>query len=187
MQYTLMLWHADHVNFDRLLKFLEEELERFHADRDPDYPLMLEIMYYMTHYADALHHRKEDVVFARMKARDSQLGERIDDLTHQHARLREIGDEMNRELDDVMNGSMAPREHLERAARMYIDGFRAHMRTEETAILPAAARLLTERDWSEIDAAIANFDDPVFGSTEHDRYARIRQQINEHARHEHGR
>jgi hemerythrin-like domain-containing protein len=182
-----MLWRADHVNFDRLLKFLEEELERFHTDRDPDYPLMSEIMYYMTHYADALHHRKEHLVFERMKARNPQLGERIDDLTHQHARLREIGDEMSRELDDVMNGSMAPRERLEQAARMYIDELRAHMRAEETVIIPATAALLNDRDWSEIDAAIANFDDPVFGSAEHDKYARIRQQINEHARHEHGR
>ena len=182
MQYTLMLWHADHVNFERLLKLLEAELARLHDGDDPDYPLMLEIMYYMTHYADALHHPKEDVVFARIKARDSRLGESVDGLTHQHVQLHQSGEEMVRELDDVLNGSIAPRERIERATRLYMDALRAHMRFEEAVILPAAARLLDDRDWSEIDAAITNFDDPVFGSKEHDRYTRIREQINEHAR-----
>jgi hemerythrin-like domain-containing protein len=183
MQYTLMLWHADHLNFDRILRLLEAELGRFHEDRDPDYPLMLEIMYYMTHYADALHHRKEDIVFAKMKARDPRLGDSIEDLARQHVRLHEIGEEMSRELDDVVNGSIAPRGRVERAARTYIDGLRAHMRFEEGQILPLASQLLSDDDWSDIDAAIANFDDPIFGSSEEERYARIRQQINEHARH----
>jgi hemerythrin-like domain-containing protein len=54
-----MLWHADHVNFGRLLNLLEGELRRLHDDRSPDYELMLDIMYYMTHYSDVLHHPKE--------------------------------------------------------------------------------------------------------------------------------
>jgi hemerythrin-like domain-containing protein len=177
LQYTLMLWHADHLNFDRLLTYLDAELRRLHEGGEPDYALMLDIMYYMTHYADVLHHPKEDVVFARMKAREPALGAPIDDLTRQHARLREMGETMVRELSDVLNGSIEPREQVERAARRYVDAMRAHMRAEEATILPRAERLLSDRDWIEIDAAIANFDDPLFGSKEHDRYTRLRQQI----------
>ena len=55
------------------------------------------------------------------------------------------------------------------------------MRTEESEILPRAARLLSETDWTEIDAAIANFDDPLFGSQAQDRYAGLREQINRQA------
>ena len=71
MQYSLMLWHADHVNFGRLLNLLEGQLQLLHDDGSPDYELMLDIMYYMTHYSDLLHHPKEDIVFARIKARDA--------------------------------------------------------------------------------------------------------------------
>ena len=177
MQYTLMLWHADHLNFDRLLTYLDAELRRLHEGGEPDYALMLDIMYYMTHYADVLHHRKENIVFARMKARDPALVTSVDDLAREHVRLREMGEAMVRELNDVLNGSIEPRAQVERTARTYVDTMRAHMRAEESAILPRAGRLLSDRDWSEIDATIANFDDPLFGSREHDRYMRLRQQI----------
>ena len=182
-----MLWHADHLSFDRLLRFLEAELRRLHESRDPDYALMLEILYYMIQYADALHHKKEDIVFVRMKTRDPKLASLIDDLTRQHAQLHEIGEELARRLNEVLNGSIEPRELVERIGRRYIDTLRTHIRTEESTVLPLAARLLSDKDWSDVDAEIANFDDPVFGSREHDRYARLRQQINAHAECGHGR
>jgi hypothetical protein len=36
MQYTLLLWHADHVNFSRLLNLLEKQLQQVHDARRPD-------------------------------------------------------------------------------------------------------------------------------------------------------
>ena len=182
MQYSLMLWHADHVNFGRLLDLLDGQLQLLHDDGSPDYELMLEIMYYMTHYSDVLHHPKEDIVFARIKARDANAGATVDALTAQHAQLRDMGEAIVRVLDDAVNGSITPREHMEATARAYVAGLRAHMRTEESEILPVAARLLSETDWAEIDATIANFDDPLFGSNVQERYAGLREQINRHSR-----
>jgi hemerythrin-like domain-containing protein len=139
MQYTLMLWHADHLNFDRLLTYVDAELRRLHDGDEPDYALLLDIAYYMTRYADALHHPKEDIVFARMKAREPALGAAIDELGREHARLREMGETMVRELTDVLNGSIESRERVERTARAYVDAMRAHVRAEESTILPRAA------------------------------------------------
>ena len=73
MEYTLVLWHADHVNFGRLLSMLESELDLVHEGGSPDYEMMLDIMYYMTHYSDAVHHPKEDLLFARIRARDETV------------------------------------------------------------------------------------------------------------------
>ena len=84
MKYTLVLWHADHVNFGRLLNLLEAELAPLHDAGSPDYALMLDIMYYMTHYSDALHHPKEDIVFARIKARDASASATIEQEPKSH-------------------------------------------------------------------------------------------------------
>jgi hemerythrin-like domain-containing protein len=181
MQYTLMLWHADHVNFGRLLNLFESELQRARDGDSVDYELMLDIMYYMTHYSDTLHHPKEDIVLARIKSRDASASATIEELTTQHTQLREMGEAIVRVLDDIVNGSITSRERMEATAHAYVAGLRAHMRTEESEILPRAGRLLSETDWTEIDAAIANFDDPVFGSQVHERYARLREQINRQA------
>jgi len=181
MHDTLMLWHADHVNFGRLLNLLEDELGRVHAAGAPDYELMHDIMFYMTHYSDLLHHPKEELMFARVGTRDASRRPTIDALTLQHARLKDIGEAAAGVLDAVVNGSITPRERIEAAARAYIAELREHMRMEESEILPCAGRLLTDADWAEIDAAIAHVDDPLFSGHVQERYAGLRAAINRQA------
>ena len=182
MSDPIALWHAEHVNFGTLLDLLEGQLDLFHKGESPDYELMLDIMYYMTHYPDVLHHPKEDLAFAKMKERDLSVGSVVDELTGQHARLKEIGTTLVHALDDIVNGSITSRERVEDPARAYIAYFRSHMHTEETAILPLATSLLRARDWTAIDAAIRHFDDPLFGMDGEQRYAALRQQIAREAR-----
>ena len=177
MHDVIALWHADHVNFARLLNLLEEQLELFHAGKSPQYELMLDVMHYMTHYPDALHHPKEDLLFARVRERAESAGPIIDELTKQHARLRESGRELVHNLDDIVNGSMASRELVEAAARAYVMHFRNHMRVEETEILPLATRLLGASDWASVETAIRHIDDPLFGAKSEQRYAALRRQI----------
>jgi hemerythrin-like domain-containing protein len=181
MKYTLVLWHADHVNFGRLLNLVERELAPLHDAGAPDYALMLDIMYYMTHHSDIVHHPKEDLVFARIKAHDERAGPAVDALTAQHVQLREMGAALANTLDDVVNGSIASREHVEATARAYVSALRAHMRTEEGEILPRAARLLSESDWTDINTTIAKARDPLFGAQLEERYARLREEINRQA------
>ena len=70
MSDPIALWRAEHTNFATLLCLLECELERFHKGEPPDYDLMLDIMFYMTHYPDVSHHPKEDLAFARIRERE---------------------------------------------------------------------------------------------------------------------
>jgi len=73
------------------------------------------------------------------------------------------------------------REHIDARVRAYLAALRTHMRTEESEVLPLAERLLSGNDWIEIDAAIAHFDDPLFGAHVHERYIGLRDQINRQA------
>ena len=177
MSDSIALWHAEHVNFAVLLDLLEGQLDLFHKGESPDYELMLDIMFYMTHYPDVLHHPKEDLAFARIKQRAADSGRIVDELTEQHALLKESGDALVHALDDIVNGSIMPREHVEEPARAYVADFRRHMHTEETAILPLAATLLRASDWVAIDAAIRDMDDPLFAKNGEERYAALRRQI----------
>jgi hemerythrin-like domain-containing protein len=182
MHDVIALWHADHINFAKLLNLLEDQLELFHAGGSPQYELMLDVMYYMTHYPDVLHHPKEDLIFAKIKKRTGSAGPTIDELTLQHARLRESGQELARDLDDIVNGSISSREHVDTAARAYVTNFRNHMRVEETEILPLAAGLLREQDWADVEKAIRHIEDPLFGGKTEARYAALRRQIATEAR-----
>jgi len=181
MHYTLMLWHADHVNSHRLLAILQREVELVHGNGRPDYQLMLDILYYIEHYSDALHHPKEELVFARVGARNADIRELVAALSRQHVDLREMNETLQRELEDVVNGSIVSRAHITALGQAYIGAFREHMRTEESRILPLADLVLTGRDWDEVDTTMANFEDPLFGHHVQEGYAALRQHINRQA------
>jgi hemerythrin-like domain-containing protein len=177
MPETLAQWHTEHVNFAKLLNLLEAELDRFHEGDSPNYELMLDIMFYMTHYPDVMHHPREDLAFAKIKKSYPTTAPTVDELSRQHAQLRKVGEELVQALEDIVNGSISSRASVETPGRAYLTSFRGHMGIEERDILPLAARVLTDKDWTAIKAAIEHIDDPLFGSAAPSRYAALRQQI----------
>jgi hemerythrin-like domain-containing protein len=177
MSDSIAVWRAEHANFATLLDLLEGQLDLFHQGAKPDYELMLDIMFYMTHYPDVLHHAKEDLAFARIRELDVNVRLIVDELTEQHARLKEFGNALVRALDDIVNGSITARERVEVPGRAYVADFRSHMLKEETTVLPMATKLLRDQDWAAIDAAIRHIDDPLFGKDGAERFAALRRQI----------
>jgi len=177
MSDPIAYWHAEHVNFATLLDLLEVQLDRFHRGEAPDYELMLDVMFYMTHYPDVLHHPKEDLAFARIAERDASARPIVAALTEQHSTLKRDGNTLVIALDDIVNGSITSREHVEAPGRSYIAGFRRHMETEDTQILPLAAKLLARDDWTAIETAVRHLEDPVFGKARDERYAALRRHI----------
>jgi hemerythrin-like domain-containing protein len=182
MQDHINRWHAEHVNFARLLSLLEREFNRVHDGESPDYEMMLDIMYYMTHYPDLHHHPKEDLAFARLREREAKAQAMVDELTAQHTTLKHSGADLVQQLDDIVNGTISSRERLETAGRSYIEHFRSHIRAEEVGVLPMAARILSDEDWQVIYAATDHIEDPLFGSRTEARYAALREQIGREAR-----
>ncbi len=179
---AIALWNRDHANFAVLLDLLERQLDLFHAGESPDYDLMSDIMFYMTHYTDLIHHPREDLAFARIREREPGVETVVDELSAQHSELKHAGNALIRALEDIVNGSITSRAGLEIPARAYVETFRDHMRREETALLPLATSLLRPRDWSAIDAEIRHIEDPLFGQNGEERYAALRAQISREAR-----
>jgi hemerythrin-like domain-containing protein len=161
---------------------LETQLEVLGEGESPDYELMLDIMYYMTHYPDRVHHPIEDRIFEMMKKRAIGSQEQLDALIDQHTQLRENGNALFHELDDVVNGSIASRDDIATSARWYVAQFRKHMEAEETEVIPLAARSLHAEDWAALRDAVARVDDPLFGPTQLRRYAALREHITAQAR-----
>jgi hemerythrin-like domain-containing protein len=52
---------------------------------------------------------------------------------------------------------------FEEAAKRYQAFYLEHMRQEESVILPAALKVLSDSDWQEIDAAFETNCDPLTG------------------------
>jgi hemerythrin-like domain-containing protein len=182
MTNNIATWHTEHLNFARLLDILEEQLDRFHTGEGPNYELMLDIMFYMTHYPDLLHHPREDLALEIVRKRQPGAAPLADELMRQHEFIRKCGEELVSDIDFVVNGSILSREQVEAPGRKYIEYFRDHMRSEETEILPLVAGLLHASDWSTINATVKHREDPLFGGGEEKRYEALRREIARDAR-----
>ena len=178
---TIARWRVEHLNFSKLLDILEDQLQRLHTGEGPNYELMLDIMFYMTHYSDVRHHAREDLAFAKLRERDRSVGALVDELMRQHELIKECGEELVADLDGIINGSVMSRERVETPGRDYIANFRSHMQKEENEILPLAATLLREADWAAIEADVRHREDPLFGSGAEQRYAALRREIGREA------
>ena len=94
MAQPLAVWHAEHVNFARLLDLLESQVAAFHRAERPNYDLMGNIVYYLRNFADRFHHPREDAAFARLVERDPDMRSAINRLLQEHRVIATAGDEL---------------------------------------------------------------------------------------------
>lgn len=167
----------EHVNFRKLLDVLETQLGLFHRGESPDYQLMTDIVYYMTHYPDAFHHPKEDVIFSRLLKRDSSVAKSVEELARQHHVIAESGARLHESLESVINGALMPRQKLETPGLLYVTYYRAHMDKEEHDLFILAEQRLQDDDWKKINAETRFQPDPMFGKVVEERYCTVCRHI----------
>ena len=170
-------WHAEHVNFSRLLDVLDEELGKFHEGESPNFDLMLEIISYLREYGDRAHHRREDAAFACLVNRDPTMRLPINRLLQEHRVIATAGDELAARLKEVAGDAVVSRETVEAAAALYLVYYRHHLATEEGKILPRALRSLTAEDWNTVASAIPSGSDGMFSGAPSEAYPDLRDLI----------
>lgn len=167
----------EHRNIELLLIVLERELSLFARGERPDYEVVHAIIAYFQVYPDACHHPLEDVVFEKLKARDSAAAARIGDLAADHRR----GAERLHRVAQAVESVLADRELLRQTVNDIIGDFieqeRRHMAMEERYFFPAAIRALQPQDWAEIAARLADQKDPLFSDAVEERFGVVRSHI----------
>jgi hemerythrin-like domain-containing protein len=180
MAEPLAVWHAEHINFARLLDLLDTQVAAFHRAERPNYDLMGDLVYYLRSFADRFHHPREDIAFARLVERDPGMQLVINRLLQEHRVIATAGDEFFNRLNEVAGDVMTPHATIEAAAATYLVYYRHHIATEEREIMPRAAQLLTQKDWDEVAATVPP--DPLFGDDVQARFRELRRQIAMEAR-----
>lgn len=171
------LWHAEHLNFVRLLNLLDREVAGFHGGGRPNYALMGDIIYYLTSYSDHFHHPREDIAFALLIKHDDSAQKVVNSLMQEHRVIALVGAELAQRIVEAENDVMSSRERLEAAAATYLLYYRHHIAKEEKEILPRAAKALTQEEWAVVAAAFAHGDDPLFDVSVDARLRALRHEI----------
>lgn len=177
MSASIDLWHAEHRHFNRLLDLLERQVAAFHADNQPNFELMLDLVSYLRYYPDRYHHAREDVAFARLAERDPGIKPMVGQLLQEHRVLAAAGSELLGYLEQVVDDVVVERAKVEAAAATYLVYYRRHLALEDRDIVPRAQQLLTPQDWQAVETAIPSGPDPLFGEDVDARYRELRRQI----------
>lgn len=171
----------DHSHVVRMLAIIEGQLTAVRELKKADFELLRDIMHYMTHYPDRVHHPMEDAMIRRMTERDPATQSVTAVILREHAGLAEKGSAFLDVLQYVIDGGMVRREELEQRGRDYIDFLRTHMEKEDERVFPLAERVLDEADWDAVAAGIEARTDPVFGPVVAEDYERLYQFIRQQA------
>ena len=170
-------WHTEHEYFQRLLALLQSQLDVFHRGERPNYELMLDILTYLREYADAYHHPREDVAFARLAARRPDIDLALARLRQEHRVIERAGERLLELLNQALDGAMVPRAEVEVAAATYLVYYGNHIAKEEETVLVLARKVLQPEDWEAVRTAVAAPADPLFGASPQQRYRELARHL----------
>jgi len=167
----------EHCNIESLLGVLEGELSVFDRGDRPDYEVVLAVIDYFKDYPDSCHHPKEDMILAKLKARDPDAAATIGDIEAQHRegsrRLHRVAQVVER----VLSGQDLLRQTVDDIIRDFITHERQHMAMEERLVFPAALTALRPADWADIALKLADCGDPFYQPGFEERFNTLRRNI----------
>jgi hemerythrin-like domain-containing protein len=152
----------DHRNMALVLNVLERTIETATSGEDPDFELIDEVMRYMTVYPDAVHHPKEDVVYAELTKQRPDLTEGLDDVPEDHKQIAALGSKLRDDIEAIVAGAAVRREQFIVDALQYVGRLRSHMIWEEEDLFNRIDTMIGE-DTHAVDVGdVMSIKDPVF-------------------------
>ena len=177
MSNIIQILLEEHRNIDKLLLVLEHELEVFDRSEEPDYEILQAVIQYFQDYPESCHHPKEDMVFEKLKVRDSAAANRIGDVEAEHQvetkRLRRLVEA----VEEILAGREFLRQTFHDVVHDFIEHQRQHMDKEERLLFPAAVQGLRPDDWAELDARLNDRKDPLFNGVIETKFQALQRTI----------
>jgi hemerythrin-like domain-containing protein/nucleotide-binding universal stress UspA family protein len=120
------------------------------------------------------HHPKEERFMHRwLRERAPESEKVLLELEAQHVREHSLVNEAVRLVNDVKSGNSASNQALKDQIRTLGHAVWAHMRLEESVVLPLAKERFEESDWDEVAVAFEGNNDPSFGDLPSAEFKRL--------------
>jgi hemerythrin-like domain-containing protein len=167
----------DHKNMALMLNLLERESNRIYEGAEPDYELLGDIMHYMTVYPDAVHHPKEDRLYAELRAFRPDLSVGFERITMDHRHIAELSVKLRDEIAAINSGNPIKRNAVVADALRYVNTLRGHMQWEELDLFRRVDEMISEGHIAFDTATFSHNEDPVFGAEVEQSFGRLLSSI----------
>ena len=169
--------HNDHINFIRLLSFLENQLSLLLQCKDSNLESIIDAIKYMKEYPDYIHHPLENIVFKYYLEHYGNSHTKIKELLREHDFMPVLTDRLLTMLQNAIMANPQSRDELCRNLEKYISIQREHMNQEEAYVYPDLKTNLNKNDWKKIVTELTHIDDPLFGAKVEKSYQGLFYQI----------
>ena len=165
----------DHERTRELLTLMGAELARIESGDSDDVELVRDIMQYLTHYPELVHHPLEEELGRHIfeEAALVRIGPRLAD---EHAALARAGAEFLDIVARVVDGGLASRADIAAQGQRYVELYRAHLAWEEADVFSALVRL-NAVTLQCVAKRVERSLDPLFGPVRQDEYAHLWRHI----------
>ena len=157
--------HNDHINFSKVLSFLELQLKKLKACDEADLELILLAIQYMKEYPDQIHHPYENIVFRYYLEHYPDEHDAIKALIEEHDEMPSLTLRLLEMLQAILVDEPQSREVLCKFLDQYIKTQKAHMDIEEESVYPLLKSCMHKDDWRQVDNSLGDMNDPVFGKS----------------------
>ena len=160
---ALRVISEDHRNLWRIAATIDLVADEMEAGSKVDPAFFNSVFDYIEQFMDACHHAKEDdYLFPVLRARSPEAAAVLDRLQAEHRNGPEILKSLREKLVATAAGTLGNADFAA-ALRIYTQGLKSHIGTEEKEAMPLARELLSAEDWAGIDRAFLDSEDPLFG------------------------
>ncbi len=170
----------DHKNMSLMLKLLERESNLIYDGEEPDFELLHDVMHYMTIYPDAVHHPKEDRLYAELRAVRPDLSTGFERITMDHRHIAELSIILKNDIASINSGTFVRRKAVVGNALRYVNTLRGHMQWEELDLFRRVDEMISEGHELIDTANFSQTTDPVFGPEVEENFARLVGNIREY-------
>lgn len=170
METILDTLHNDHVNFIKLLIFIENEIDKIKKCELVDFETMLLCMKYMKEFPDAIHHPLENILFEYYLKHYDDHRDEINALFHEHEEMPVLTENILHMLQSVLAEEPISRDALCENLSKYIDIQKSHMNHEESVIYPVLYSAMKDNDWKKLHDLKEVSVDPLFGKNKKESY-----------------
>lgn len=173
---------AEHAALSAVLYAMQQLVADHRHNGTPlDFATLRAMIFYVDEFPEQRHHRKEsERLFPKLRARTLLARSVLDRLDEEHAR----GGRRIRELEHTLLAfevlGESRRDAFEQALQRYVEFYLAHMRLEETEVLPLAEKVLTDEDWADLDEAFSGDRDGLAGQEPDAEYHALFRRIVHH-------
>ena len=160
----------DHVNLLRLLDLLSSELDALCAGEETNFDLKIELLDYIEHYAEQVHHPTEDLIYAAVLPELDQGEKLLQRLSREHGELVGMAKRFRETLEGIVQGEVQTREEVEIRGREFVALQRQHVKLEEEEVFPLLAANLNDEKWQALESKAPQEEDPVFTRQDFNRF-----------------